>query len=460
MVSKVLVYVENYYLTSYTTPNQILNPYFRNETMKLAQKTEVIKASPAIQIQSKITHLQRRAWNVLLANAYDELPTHEKHSVEVVELAESLEFDSGNRDYLKEALIALQGCQVTWDLLHKDGKKEWGVASLLSQAVIKGGICTYAYAPDLRTKLHNPRIYAKINLRLQNKFKSKYALILWEVCFDYFDESRNEGETPFIPLDTFRELMGIDSKEYQEFKRLNRYVIKAPIKEINEEAVGFLIEVEYKRGYRRKVVSVKFRILKLKQISKPETKQGTLFPDIDDLPLVAVELIQAGVSRQEALKISNQEWGYVAPNARPENPTDFSQFIQEKIHLAKNTRGVENVGGFLIAAIHENYPNLEFQKELEERREKELKRKIAELEKKKSNKQNALIQEIIANDITIIEKAAEKITFSYTKERIDIYGSATEAYVQAPIVKSEINRIIREVMYTDRFKPIEEEYEK
>ena len=42
--------------------------------MHLAEINEVIKASPAIQIQGRITHLQRRAWNVLLANAYDELP--------------------------------------------------------------------------------------------------------------------------------------------------------------------------------------------------------------------------------------------------------------------------------------------------------------------------------------------------------------------------------------------------
>ena len=54
--------------------------------MNLAKINEVIKASPAIQIQSKISLLQRRAWNVLLANAYSndgrDPPRH------VVELAE------------------------------------------------------------------------------------------------------------------------------------------------------------------------------------------------------------------------------------------------------------------------------------------------------------------------------------------------------------------------------------
>ena len=50
--------------------------------MLLANINEVIKASPAIQIQGKMTHLQRRAWNVLLANAYNELPDKDIHKTE------------------------------------------------------------------------------------------------------------------------------------------------------------------------------------------------------------------------------------------------------------------------------------------------------------------------------------------------------------------------------------------
>ena len=68
--------------------------------MNLAKINEVVKASPAIQIQSKISLLQRRAWNVLLANAYNELPNQEIHRVSMVELAAKLGFDSKNEDYL------------------------------------------------------------------------------------------------------------------------------------------------------------------------------------------------------------------------------------------------------------------------------------------------------------------------------------------------------------------------
>ena len=201
--------------------------------MNLLERDEFIKASPAIQIQGNITHLQRRAWNVLLANAYDELPNKEMHRVSVVELAEKLGFNSRNQDHLKDMLKALTECLVEWNTLGKDKNEVWGVAALLASAEIEKGICTYAFAPHLRLKLYNPRVYAKLNLRLQNRFTDRHALILWELCFDYFDTARDHGETPFIPLEKFRELMGVEDDVYPAFKTLNQCVVKPAIEEIN-----------------------------------------------------------------------------------------------------------------------------------------------------------------------------------------------------------------------------------
>ena len=190
--------------------------------MKLAEINEVIKASPAIQIQSNISLLQRRTWNVLLANAYNELPYKDMHRVSIAELTKKLGFKSNNQDYLKETLEALVDCTVKWNLLNKDSKEVWGVASLLGSAEIENGICTYSFAAHLRQKLYNPRIYAKLNLRLQNWFKGQYALVLWEICFDYFDTDRQQGETPFIPIETFKEMVGLAPDEYPVFGFLNR----------------------------------------------------------------------------------------------------------------------------------------------------------------------------------------------------------------------------------------------
>ena len=74
------------------------------------------------EIQGKMTHLQRRAWNVLLANAYNELPDKDIHSVSVAELAAKLGFDSKNEEYLKDMLKSLRNCEVEWNILRKDKK--------------------------------------------------------------------------------------------------------------------------------------------------------------------------------------------------------------------------------------------------------------------------------------------------------------------------------------------------
>ena len=234
--------------------------------MNLARINEVIKASPAIQIQSKISLLQRRAWNVLLANAYNELPNKEIHSISVGELAAKLGFkdEHSNQDYLKDALRSLRFCEVEWNLLNKDNKQVWGIAGLLASVEIEEGICSYEFPKPLRLKLYNPRVYAKLNLHLQNQFKSRHALVLWEVCFDYFDADRDQGETPFIPLEMFRELLGIKSDEYPAFSIFNRAVIKPAITEINE-VTDYFVEVEQKR-IGRKVAHLKFRITKVNQL--------------------------------------------------------------------------------------------------------------------------------------------------------------------------------------------------
>ena len=420
--------------------------------MHLAEIDEVIKASPAIQIQSKITHLQRRAWNVLLANAYNELPNRDVHRVSVTELAKKLGFNSHNEDHLKETLEALVDCTVKWNILGKDKKVEWGVASLLAEARIKDGICTYAYSPYLRTRLYNPRIYTKLNLRLQNQFSSRYALILWEVCFDYFDLSRNEGETRFIPIETFRELMGLEKGEYSLFKVLNRDVIKPAIKEINA-LTNFFVEVEPKRIGRR-IGELKFRISRFKELPVLEPTQIPFFDEIEYLPTVAIKLVQAGVSRKEALRIANQEWDVVDATARPEDKTDFAVYVEEKIGLAQHATSVKNAGGFIVKAIQENYQNPEFQKQLQAEKAEEKKAMLASLKDEMLEKQNTLIRQAVRANPELLQQAATMITSGFVRERLIEYDSIKDAYDAGGVVAGDINNILSKDLCADLIAPV------
>ena len=421
----------------------------------LSKINEVIKASPAIQIQSKISLLQRRAWNVLLANAYNELPDKEIHSVSVVELAAKLGFGDGNQEYLKEMLRSLRSCEVEWNLLNKDNKQEWGVAGLLAEVRLADGICFYQFPHTLRLKLHNPRVYAKLNLRLQNQFKSRYALVLWEVCFDYYDTERDQGETAFIPLKIFRELMGLEADDYTTFKSLNQWVIKPAIKEINA-LTSYHVEVEQKRLGRR-IAELKFRIAKVKQLPVQES----LFPDIENLPPVAVELVQAEIDRKVALEIAEQSWDFVNPEKFPELGTypNFMTYVAEKIEISRHAAEVKNRGGFIVEAIRENYQNSEVQKARQLRAEKAREKELEDLTAEFRVKRDTILRQAVHADPGLVERAAERIQSYFVRDRLVEHDSAIEAYQKGGMVKADIDGILAAEFCQALLAPVVEAYE-
>ena len=423
--------------------------------MNLAKRNELIKASPAIQIQSKMTLLQRRAWNVLLANAYDDLPNADLYRVSVAELAAKLGFNSKNENYLKEILEALVDCKVEWNVLGKDKEGEWGVAVLLASADIKDGICTYGFAPHLRLKLYNPRVYAKLNLRLQNEFKSQYALVLWEVCFDYFDAERDQGETPFISIETFKELMGLGKDDYPVFSEFNRSVIKPAIKEIND-LTDYFVEVEQKR-IGRWITELKFRIFKVKQLPVLES----VFPDIENLPPVAVELVQAAVDRKMALSIAAEEWDFVVPEKLPVPGTyaDFLLYVAEKIEMSLKATNVKNRGGYIVDAIRENYQDPAVQKARETRAEKVREKELEDLASEFEVKRDNILRQTVHADPELVERAAERIQSYIIRERLLRHASAIEAYQKGGMVKAEINGILAAEFCQDLLAPVVVAYE-
>ena len=423
--------------------------------MNLSKRDELIKASPAIQIQSKMTLLQRRAWNVLLANAYDELPNTDIYRVSVAELAAKLGFNSKNESYLEEILEALVDYKVKWNLLDKDKEEEWGVAVLLASANIKDGICTYGFAPHLRLKLHNPRIYAKLNLRLQNRFKSQYALVLWEVCFDYFDADRDQGETPFISIETFKVLLGLGKDDYPVFSEFNRSVIKPAIKEIND-LTDYRVEVEQKRLGRR-IGELKFRITRVKQLPVQES----LFPDIENLPAVAFELVQAEVDRKVALRIADKKWDFVNPEKLPSPGSypDFLGYVAEKLEMSVDAASVKNRGGYIVEAIRENYQDPEIQKRREVRAEQAKEKALEDLTTEFNAKRRNILRQVVHADPELVEAAAERVHSYIVRQRLEEHNTALEVYQKGGMVAAEINAILAAEFCQDLLAPVVAAYE-
>ena len=180
--------------------------------------------------------------------------------------------------------------------------------------------------------------------------------------------------------------------------------------------------------------------------------------DIDDLPPVAIKLVQAGISRKEAVRIVNQEWNAVDPDALPEG-IDFAVYVKEKIGLAQYTTNVKNAGGFILKAIKENYQNPVFQNQLQTKKAEETQAMLASLKGEMLEKQNALLRQVVRATPELLDQAAAKISSGFIRERLLEYDSIADAYAAGGVVAGDINNILAKELCADLIAPVVETYE-
>jgi hypothetical protein len=233
---------------------------------------ELKKHAAIVHTSGQLTLLERKLVNVLLLNAYNDLPTSSSHAIPVRFLCAMVGWDdSHDFAHLKKALKRIVGTPLELNVLGNAGKERWSATSLLASAEIEDGVCTYEYSRRMAELLYSPEMYAVINIAVQKEFKGGYALTLYENCVRF----KNLGQTPSFEIGRLRKLLGADAPMYDDFRRFSAFVIKKAVTDINAtKGVDIHVRAEYTR-VERKVTSVQFFIEK----TDPEKdKQQTLLP--------------------------------------------------------------------------------------------------------------------------------------------------------------------------------------
>lgn len=271
-----------------------------------AMPTVLKKHVAAVHTSGELSLVERKIANILLLNAYDNLVPSDgsdaRHTIPVSYLGHMVGWEeSKNVTALKAALRSLQKTVVEFNVL-KDGREDWESMSLLSYARVRDGLCTYGYVGELARKLHDPEVFATINVGVQKRFKGGYSLTLYENCVRF----KNVKSTGWWDLEKFRRLMGAEAAMYDDFKRLSAFVVKKSVEEIN--AVSDIRVVPEYRREGRKVVAIRFAV--------EENPQQSLFgPNpLDDEELVAIRSSEAfqrlkhhGISERLALMWLKQD---------------------------------------------------------------------------------------------------------------------------------------------------------
>lgn len=295
------------------------------------RRTSVKKNVAAIHVSGKLSLLQRKLSNVLLLNAYDTLTTATEHRIDAKTLCLMIGYNSNDTETLKASLRGLAETVAEWDMLGEDGDQEWGVSSLLAYAKLKGGVCEYSYSSALAKKLHDPKVFALINLNIQRRFTSGHALALYENCYRFV----RTGSTGWWPLDLFRRLMGLEGSAYYEtYKHLNAKIIKPAVAEVNKSSNIIVTPEVRKQG--RAVSDIRFLIRNNPQLA---------MLDIDD---------GAGV-RSGAVYERLRHLGVSDRLARQWIAEHGEAYVTERLDFVAGQGGVKSPVRYLSAAIRDGF---------------------------------------------------------------------------------------------------------
>ena len=190
--------------------------------LKPGELIDVVEMSP-------LTLLDRRTYNLLIANAWDRIDQPVKHTIAKAELRGLHE----SNDRIGESVERLMTAFVRV-YTRVSGKPAIERAQLLgptTEVRAPDGLLYYSFSDELRAIIKNSNIFARLRRDVIFALKSKYALALYEIIQKRgnLDWKRSEE----FELERFRQLIGVEPGRLSQFKHLNLRAIQPAVVEVN-----------------------------------------------------------------------------------------------------------------------------------------------------------------------------------------------------------------------------------
>ena len=246
-----------------------------------------------VRVDGPFTALDRKLWLALVHIAFPNLekPGH-IHEVSIAEIIELFRKVSGRRDLGSKGVLQLSkklsentDAAVLWQSIRRLAKTtiEWedndymGINSLLGARMDKdvriSGKLYFTFDPLLAQHVLAPRAWARLNVHVVMKLRSKYAVTLYEILEAY---ANRENKTCEATIDEVRRWLKVpEDASYGEWRAFRRRVIEPAIAEINAHAdeAGFTVDYE---GIRegKAFTKIKFTVEKTDGREARETMLG------------------------------------------------------------------------------------------------------------------------------------------------------------------------------------------
>jgi len=213
--------------------------------VKPGELVDIIEMSP-------LTLTDRRIYNLLLANAWDNITEPVQHVIAKRELQNTLHKGT---DRLEDSIRRLMSAIV--QLRVQDGKK-WVTkrVQLLGGNVIPDaddGFIRYDFQPLMREIVAESRVFARLHRQIMFALSSKYSLALYEMIQKRGNMTRTYEE---MSIDEFRSFLGVPSGKLKTWINFKNFAIRPAVTEVSDLS-DFTVTVDPIKGKGKQFTGVR-----------------------------------------------------------------------------------------------------------------------------------------------------------------------------------------------------------
>jgi len=207
----------------------------KHQTRTLHQRqteAHIVKPAELIdirEISDGLTLSDRRIYNLLLADAWDNINQPVLHPIRLHELRGTDKDNTRPRDSLRRLMKVV----IAFDVV-EDGIKREVLTQLLGPCKLDHnaqGLAYYTFPEPIRAAVESSTVFARLRRDLLCQFRSKYALSLYEMLQKRINLSFKTSED--FTIEDLRQKLGVEKSLYPAYQSLNLRVLKPAILEVN-----------------------------------------------------------------------------------------------------------------------------------------------------------------------------------------------------------------------------------
>jgi len=201
--------------------------------------SSIVKPEELVDIveMTPLTLQDRRIYNLLIGNAWNNITVKTKHFISRQELTKYI--DSNNQDIRASFRRLMAAIVIIKIKNNKNGLPATRQIQLLgtNETEDYGSSIEYGFPDDLIKIIKNTQIFARLHTKVMFELSSKYSLALYEFLQKRKNLQYITDET--LTVEETRALMGVGKNKLKSFGHLNDKALKPALKE-----VSFLTEYE------------------------------------------------------------------------------------------------------------------------------------------------------------------------------------------------------------------------